>query len=73
MSKKDSGGGKSKRKNNGPAELRYTAEMRWERNKRRSHARGQRERDKHAAKHARRGTLGYRDRQIARATLYQVI
>lgn len=59
-------GGKGKRKNNGPAEMRYKAEMRWIKNKKLSTAKGEREREKHAAKHARRGTDGYRARQISR-------
>ena len=55
--------GRSKRK---PCDQSYKAEQRWLRNKKASIARGKREAAKHAAKHARRGTLGYRARQIQR-------
>jgi hypothetical protein len=55
--------GRSKRK---PCDQRYKAEMRWQANKKASTSRGKREAAKHAAKHARRGTLGYRARQVAR-------
>jgi hypothetical protein len=65
-SKSAQGGGKGKRKNDGPAEQRYKMEQRWQANKKASTSRGKREEAKHAAKHARRGTLGYRARQVAR-------
>ena len=52
--------GRSKRK---PADQRYKSEQRWLKNKKASTARGHREEAKHVRKHARRGTLGYRDRQ----------
>ena len=55
--------GRSKRK---PCDQRYKTEQRWLKNKKDSTARGERERKAHAAKHARRETLGYRARQIAR-------
>lgn len=65
-SKSAQGGGKGKRKNDGPADQRYTSEVRWLSNAKRRHSRAKREAAKHAAKHARRKTLGYRARQIAR-------
>jgi hypothetical protein len=65
-------GGKGKRKNDGPADKRYTAEMRWIRNGQRRQERAAREQARHAAKHARRGTLGYRARKIAREAARKV-
>lgn len=65
-SKQKAQGGKGKRKNNGTAEARYKDSMRWISNKKRTIKRGEREAAKHASKHARRRTLGYRARQIAR-------
>lgn len=68
-SKSAQGGGKGKRKNDGPAEQRYKAEQRWLVNSKRSQARGRREAAAHAAKHARRGTIGYRAKRVARNAL----
>jgi hypothetical protein len=55
--------GRSKRK---LSDQRYKAEMRWQSNAKKRMSRGKREAAKHVAKHARRNTLGYRARQIAR-------
>lgn len=55
--------GRSKRK---LSDQRYKAEERWSANSKKRQSRAKREAARHAAKHARRGTLGYRARQLAR-------
>jgi hypothetical protein len=68
MSKSKAQGGKGKRKNDGPAEKRYTAELRWLRNKDRAIARDKRRKAKIASSPKKQRVKATRDsRRLSKA------